>query len=77
MRRTTFINELSEDIFNNTKSWNPKDWENFRKAYYKDYFAERDSIIVSINNKDKYGHANLYNFNERKLNNIKSYNREK
>ena len=70
-----FIDSIAEDTFKETKKWDARDWKNFRKIYYKNYFYERDIIIVNSINKEPDSQKQSYYFRLQKLKNIIDYNK--
>ena len=75
MKQAYFTDVISENIFKETKNWSPKDWEQFRKKYYKNYFDEKDNLTSAINRKDPYCFENMYFFKKDRLEKIKEYNK--
>lgn len=74
MDYSKFIDDIARQTFMQTKNWDARDWKNFRKDYYEDYFTLRDSLTINVSKKEPNAHKDMYYFRIKKLENIKNYN---
>jgi 2-polyprenyl-3-methyl-5-hydroxy-6-metoxy-1,4-benzoquinol methylase len=74
MDYSKFIDDIARQTFIQTKNWDARDWKNFRKEYYENYFTLRDSLTINVSKKEPNAHKDMHYFRIKKLENIKNYN---
>lgn len=62
MDYSKFIDDIARQTFIQTKNWDVRDWKNFRKDYYEDYFTLRDSLTINVSKKEPNAHKDMYSF---------------
>ena len=62
MDYSKFIDDIARQTFIQTKNWDARDWKNFRKEYYENYFTLRDSLTINVSKKEPNAHKDMHYF---------------